>query len=203
MDRTDQLPPKPDPQTGEPRPPKAPLVESMGKSSYERSHEKDTTRKPKPPDGRGPTLEWYQPRRMSVLISAIVVALFIVALAALKNWTLNGLLAWYVWPWPVAFVVFMYFKFRRRAIAAGADWYFDGKDRVDTYDLKQVKVKTGPGRLDLVMRDRSGRLVVTPCSLIETNRRLWDLVYNGIVNSAKSDHVETNQAARQYLHLPL
>jgi hypothetical protein len=201
MKRTDQLPPKPDPQTGQPRPPAAPLVESMGKEP-ERSRETNTKRKPKPPEGRGPVLEWYQPRSGPILISAVVVALGIVALAALQNWTMQGLLAWYVWPWPIAFVVIIYFKFRRRVIAAGADWYFDGKHWVDTYDLKQVKVNTGPGRLDLVLRDRSGRVTVTTCLVIEANRQLWDLVYNGVVNSAQDHHVETNDVARQYLHLP-
>lgn len=70
-------------------------------------------------------------------------------------------------------------------------------------DERESLPLAGPGRLDLEMDDRSGRGVTTTCLLIEKNRKLWDLVYNGIVHSAKYHHVETNKTARQYLGLPL
>lgn len=203
MKRTDDLPPKPDVQTGEPRPPEAPLVESMGRSKYEQDQEPSAKRKPDPPDGRGPVLEWYQDNQRAGIKYFFVGFFFIVIGLTLKEWSFHWVVHWQTWPWPIALGLIFYFWSRREVVAAGADWYKKGKYWVDTYDLKSVKVKTGPGRLDLEMDDRSGRGIATTCLVIEKNRKLWDLVYNGIIHSAKDHPLETNKAARQYLDLPL
>ena len=203
MKRSDELPPKPDVRTGEPRPPEAPLVESMGRSRYEQDHETSTRRKLNPPEGRGPVLEWYQDNQRSGVKYFFVGFFFIVIGLTLKEWGFQWVQYWQAWPWPVALGLVFYFWSRREIVAAGADWYKKGKYWVDIYDLKSVKIKTGPGRLDLEMDDRSGRGVATTCLVIEKNRKLWDLVYNGIVHSVKDHPVETNKASRQYLDLPL
>lgn len=203
MKRTDELPPKPDVQTGEPRPPSAPLVESTGPSTYEQDREIDTKSKPSPPDGRGPVLEWFRENRRSGVMSFLVGFFFLVAAGTIKEWSFSWMSVWWLWLFPVGLGGILYFAFRRKVIAAGADWYKSGSHWVDIYELKSVKVKVAPGRLDLVLHDRSGRSIVTTCLAIEKNRKLWDLVYNGIVHSVKDHPVETNKASRQYLDLPL
>ena len=203
MKRTDELPPKPDAQTGEPRPPAAPLVESTGKNTYEADRETSTERKPDPPSGRGPVLEWFQENRRSGLKYFFIGFFFIVIAGSIRDLSFSWMGVWWLWLFPVGLGLVLYFVFRREAIAVGADWYKKGRRWVDTYDLKSVQIKTGPGRLDLNMTDRSGRSVATTCLVIEKNRKLWDLVYNGIVHSVKDHPVETNKASRQYLDLPL
>lgn len=203
MERSDELPPKPDELTGEPRPPEAPLVESMGRTTHEQDHESSGKGKPDPPEGRGPVLEWHRDNQRAGIKYFFVGFLFIVIVGTIREWSFWWMSVWWIWLFPVALGLIFYFYSRRDVVAAGVDWYKKGKHWVDTYDLKSVKIKAGPGRLDLEMDDRSGRGVTTTCLLIEKNRKLWDLVYNGIVHSAKHHHVETNKTARHYLNLPL
>lgn len=204
MKRADDLPPRPDLQTGEPRPPAAPLVESVGESTYLTDQEDSTKTKPKPPADRGPVIEWFQENQRSAIRAFFVGFFFIVIALTLKQWSFWWMTLWWAWLCgPVLLGVILYVWTRRAAIAAGVDWYKNGKHWVDTYDLKSVKVEAGPGKFNLALRDRSSRAVVTPCLTIEKNRKLWDLVYNGIVHSVKDHPVETNKASRQYLDLPL
>ncbi len=66
-----ELPPKPDPNTGEPRPPRAPVP-----ARHEATRTNRTRRKPEPPDGRGPTpvLAHYREQARYPLLHALKAA---------------------------------------------------------------------------------------------------------------------------------
>lgn len=203
MKRTDDLPPKPDSQTGEPRPPIAPLVAGAGRDAHEVTRGVYSKRRPTPPKGRGPALEWFQGTRWFGISAFLLGFIYIVIAGTIQEWSFWWMSVWWIWLAPVGLGINHYFRFRRQTKAAGADWYADGRHWVDAYDLKSVRVKDESGRLDLDLTDRSGRSVSTTCMAIEKNRKLWDLVYNGIIHSAKEHPLETNEDARQYLDLPL
>ncbi len=57
--RENDLPPKPDPQTGEPRPPHAPLEPDWKRP--EDKHENGESKVPQSPEREGPILEWFYP----------------------------------------------------------------------------------------------------------------------------------------------
>lgn len=93
-------------------------------------------------------------------------------------------------------------QFRGTECSAGAVWLRGRKGWVRTYEL--VKVKSYPSfsggwtRLE----DRDGRILGLDHATLQQDRRLWDLVYNGILHSVIAGGAETNGAAHLNLHLP-
>lgn len=184
------LPPKPDPQTGEPRPPAAPTNEEGG-----RGKEAQPYNARKVPTGPGPALEWsYSTRRhqwySALLVAALVVLVFIFSsgFAFVTSWVqwlfiaLAGLLGW-VMP-------------RGDKMAAGADWVNAGRGAVKTYDLTSIKTAGKVGSHQLILRDREGNEVERDLINFQTNSALWDLVFNGIRHSIANGAEITPEADR-------
>lgn len=200
-----QLPPKPDPQTGQPRPPSAPLEPGNTKPATRR--EKARAKVAAPPAGEGPVLEWFYPDRTSRVIAGLVVSLLGLMTYVIKDWV-NGLSGfswvdtWWLWlllaPWPFVFLLF-----GNEPISAGADWLAGRRIFVKTYDLVKVEVGIVSGGVahELQLTDEYGKSANYRISELQQNHALWDLVYNGLIHSVHLNGAETNQRARDYLLL--
>lgn len=199
-----QLPPKPDPQTGEPRPPRAPLEPGNAKPGGRREEARHKVKAP--PAGEGPMLEWDYPDRTSRVIAGLVVSVLGLLVYVVKDW-INGLSGlswvdtWWLWllltPWPFVFLLL-----GNQPISAGADWLAGRKIFVKTYDLVKVKVGvTGSAAHQLQITDKYGNGAEFQITILQQNHKLWDLVYNGLVHSVHINGAETNQRARDYLLL--
>lgn len=192
------LPPVPDRETGEPRPPAAPGG-SRGTNALSSGPVPDAH--PRVPDHLGPMLEWSLPnRRFRLQMSFAAVALGVVYSTVVDGfaWLSN----WQLWAFLVAFGVFAYWRFGGQEWrAAGAVWFQAGKSWANTYELVEVKV-SGGNRPTLELRDSSGRQAVTALEDIRASPRVWDLVYNGILHSAASGDCYVSASARKALKLP-
>lgn len=200
MASTTTLPPVPDPVTGQPRPPHAP-VRSTWPSGVP---DVDPARRPNPPPGEGPVLEHFRESRREGLRGAA----FMFGVAALiSTWKFGGfgwVSVWYAWAFVIApFVLHVLYTSWTDVFSAGALWLQYKSRWVRTYELTEIKLKgRGWGWVYLQVEDRHLQRLWVPMNLLVQNRELWDLVYNGILHSAHTNRVRTNRGARTLLRLP-
>lgn len=199
---TPELPPKPDPQTGEPRPPRAPL--ERGWRAPASKHKRGRSKVAEPPEGEGPILEWFYPTRGSNIMIGLLMSLVIVVFLCIRDFGFSWMATWWLWlfviPWPFFFMLSQ----RSIRISAGADWLIYNKSGlIKTYELTKVNVKIGGAAHYLDIEDRHGNGISTHVLYFQFNRELWDLVYNGILHSVHEQGAETNQLAKGYLQLDL
>ena|GEM_PF-789611 len=200
-----KLPPKPDPQTGEPRPPSAPLEPGNRKPDDRR--EQSWKKVPAPPAGEGPILEWFYPQRSSRMISGLLLSLLVLLTVMIKDWTQgNSGFSWVGiwWMWLIILAgPFVLLVLEKGSVSAGADWLANRKGVVKTYELVKVKVSVGSGGAahELQIKDKYGNAASDQITHLQQNHQLWDLVYNGLIHSVHVNGAETNQRARDYLLL--
>lgn len=188
-DITDQLPPRPDAQTGEPRPPAAPTQHAEG------YNERKPSRVPRPPKGQSPVLEYYRASRLSVWLTAPVPVVVIVVALVLHS-GIHALGYWQIWLLLAGYFAFLIYASRSEVVTAGADWVRFRRHWVRTYELTSIRlVARGANGHDLVLEDRDGRAVGAKPYLFQANRRLWDLVHLGMRHSA-ANGAEVNRPAR-------
>ena len=200
-----RLPPKPDPETGQPFPPHAPAYTSIDKGDPALDRDRDTglSAKLRPPAGQGPTLVWYQAsRRKAVTAVAGVYALITLGLFVVRGFATDWMHFWWGWVAIGAISALAYPIVMKESSAAGAEWIMANKAWVRTYELTSVKAYTYSNSLNLHLVDRDGRTLKTNISRLQDDRRIWDLAYNGILHSIVDNRAETNQLARGTLKLP-
>lgn len=199
-----ELAPKPDRQTGEPRPPEAPTVTT---GTY-KPQPWNPRKVPQPPEGEGPPIEWCYGDARSTMwtvgILGILVAGFLVvyiSLSAPGPYPLTGSsLIWLVLL-VGALVIGIAFLSNRDKVSAGAEWLMDGKQFVRTYELTSVTWEKDTDHGELHLEDAHGSRTDIHIRSVEVNRRLWDLAYNGIRHSvANGANVDGNAARRLRLH---
>lgn len=195
---SEELPPRPDPMTGEPFPPRglAYLNRSeMGSSELDPNRETRLSRRPRPPEGRGPVLVWYSESPRGRVVGFIFVLGLMVALLPLMSLLSGGgpLEAfgyWQMWVLCLATAILTSRPLTRTARAAGADWFmvestrFGRKKRtwVDLYSLVSVDAMFAGGGFHLTLEDQSSGVGSTFPD-VQADRRMWDLIYNGILHS--------------------
>lgn len=200
-----QLPPKPAPQTGQPRPPSAPL--ELGYTKPANRREKARGKVTTSPAGEGPMLEWFYPDRTSRVIAGSVVTILGSLTYVTKDWIngesgLSWVDTWWLWlivaPWPFVFLIL-----GNSPVSAGADWLAGRNLFVKTYELIKVKVgvTSGGAAHELQVVDKYGQTARYRLGELQQNDALWDLVYNGLIHSVHVNGAETNQRARDYLLL--
>lgn len=199
---TTGLPPKPDPQTGEPRPPRAPL--EPGWKMPGDKHKNGLSKVPQPPEGEGPLLEWFYPTRGTGLIMGTIMSVIMIGFFTLKDFGFSWMTTWWLWlfvlPWPLLILLLT----RNNRLSAGADWLgYDKHGLIKTYELTKVEVTVGGFARYLVLEDRNGNAMRAQFGDLQQNRELWDLVYNGILHSVHAHGAQTNKMARDYLRLNL
>lgn len=198
---TGKLPPKPDPATGLPRPPAAPLDNSWG-----RGHRGPTDRTkapPNPPPGRGPALEWTSRTWRDFFGGLALVLVIAFGFLALRNGSVDWITDWKFLLVIVIISVLgvLVAVWISGGQAAGNDWVRDGKKWVKTYELAEVKLGEPRAKDTLILEDADGRKFSIGLMMIQSNPSLWDLVYNGMLHSVYYNGATINERAREKLRL--
>jgi hypothetical protein len=213
-----ELPPKPDPETGQPFPPEAPTYTGPSlRPGQERAPMAGTPpRGAKAPDEMGRPLVWrvYGAKEgLRGLLFTLIIAAILIALPSLMRG--QGFEAWTYWQmWVIAFVGawLMADPMERRTVSAGADWiqwnrrpkwYQSRRDRTNYlkfYRLAEIEGYAAGAVLYLRMRDEDGRGIDRIRAELQSDRRIWDLVYNGILHSV-ANGAEINRSAIEMLRL--
>ncbi|HEX5402336.1 MAG TPA: hypothetical protein VFX16_08550 [Pseudonocardiaceae bacterium] len=199
------LPPVPDPETGEPRPPRAPGRASAKPARFDRSRVSDPELAPVPPAGQGPVLAWYRTtRRYAVQVGAGGALAVAVLLWLRAGFHVFWITYWWVWlSIAVIGVLVGYTQLRGHdQCAAGVEWLSGRRSWVRTYELVKVKSLLAIGTPLISMEDSGGRRLSVPLTALQSDRLLWDLVYNGILHSVIAGNAETNGAVHVHLRLP-
>lgn len=194
---TDVLPPKPDPQSGDPRPPHAP---GSKPDTYEYTPHRPG-KDPHPPAGEGPILEChYGTNKDDLVVVGIIAVILVVGITLITG------LAWVQYWWNYAIfagiVGGLYWSSHRDYLAAGAEWLQSRRNWVRTYELTKVKYLSTPGGFHVRLTDAHDRTVACSIHELHGNPALWDLVYNGICHSTATRDVQTNWILRRHLPLP-
>lgn len=213
-----ELPPKPNPQTGEPFPPEAPYY--AGPDLPEGQERKPMTgappRQANPPEGLGPALAWrrYGAKEgvrgylwaLAILIVGITIVVF------LQYHEFDWFLSWQIWLIITIGAYLMADPLARQTISAGADWvqwkrrpkwYQRRRDRgtfLRIYRLTKIEGYGAGAVLYVRIVDEDGRGIDRTRTELHPDRRIWDLMYNGIQHSI-ANGCEINSLAIQMLHL--
>lgn len=198
-DPTRGLPPRPDRETGLPRPPHAPsFIGNRRPAQRDPDRETRLSAKPAPPDGQGPVLAWYKSSRRGALSAGLIgVVLIVGALFLIKGLNVKVLETWWVWLVAVLAGVGMFFSTKKSWCAAGADWFSFQKSWVRVYELVEIKTRFFSNTIYVYLVDVAGRKTEAPINIIQADRLIWDLLYNGIRHSIASG-AELTGTARNY-----
>jgi hypothetical protein len=188
--------PKPDRMSGEPRPPQAPVESSW--MPYDKA--KDLGPENPPPDN-GPALEWFADAKSTMWGSAVFALVILLAFLTLRWGGLGWMQVW--WLWLIVLAGASLFLFMRKSLrmTAGADWLLMHGVCLNTYRLRKIRVTTGVGTYHLVLIDTEGETIDTQVHYLQKNRKLWDLVYNGILHSIVYNGADVNRRAVEHLQL--
>jgi len=199
----DDLPPRPNPSTGLPRPPRAPGFIGLDIPAEDSViREQDQALAPDPPPGQTPVLVWYRDSRRGSVIGTLAFGLALAGIVTLTRGT-RWMTYWQVWA-SIAICLLVVYSFARAScFSAGADWVARGKKWVRVYELKKVTCHSYPYYgAGLCMRDSGGRKLRYRFVDLSSDRLLWDLAYNGILHSVIAGGAETNWMLRKTLALP-
>lgn len=160
----------------------------------------------------GPVLVWHrQSRRGNVIQFLIAVGIMAGGFAVISLLNGDGLAmiaTWWIWLIILATAYLASKPLKAEVLSAGADWYQiqlrnPGRRTksgvVKLYELRRIEGSAGTADYFLKIYDGD---TASELSLTEwqCDRRLWDLVYNGILHSiAKGAHA--NEFAIELLHL--
>lgn len=206
------LPPRPDTETGEPFPPPGRGWRGYSGSDqapeFDRDRETRLSHKPEPPPGRGKVLVWHKESKRGKLV------LFVGSLALLAGGLsvirlLNGnspfdwLPIWQIWPFLVLVALLITGPVTYTVLSAGADWFQLQAVRfavtrkrgfIKLYELREIEVTTGGVSLYMRLADDTHGIDLA-LNEWQYDRRMWDLVYNGIVHSAAKGATVNRNAA--------
>lgn len=198
-----ELPPPPNPDTGQPAPPAAPPYRGVGKSA----DVDDGPGEPMlaPPKGHGPVLAWHNPTWWKDGFRPALTYIFIILVVflTLKDRGIGWMTTYRWWLFLVGVSLLSVPYFRGQPFAAGAAWFRNGKKWVNTYELISVRVASYYGFYSLKLEDADGHRISIHTGTIQHNRRLWDLVYNGIVHSTHNGRLALDRLTRVSLELPV
>ncbi|MGX6510245.1 hypothetical protein [Rhodococcus sp. SJ-2] len=200
MVNTPDLPPIPDPVTGEPRPPRAPRI--LGGQPNTPSDQLPHSIPAPPPIEFGAALEVAQPRfgdRFGASIAIpVLFALYGTVIWGGFGWVQH----WFNWALIVSFSLLVR-RGNDRWTAAGATWLQKHTRSVDTYQLTKVHLRVSRADRQLFLRDAHGRKIDhMRIAQIQANPALWDLVYNGILHSVASGNCDIDSDTRKHLRIP-
>ncbi|MGH3440270.1 MAG: WXG100 family type VII secretion target [Sciscionella sp.] len=205
---TAALPPMPDPETGEPRPPRALTDAFAGKPKRHSDDGRVSPETVTAPAGKGRTLEVYRVSLKDALVTGSILFGIGFVLYCVWSWFDTGnpvgwMTTWWLWLIILSFLLLPLPQYRGSTLSAGADWVMrDGKDWVETYKLTKVKLGKYAGGYTLDLADWTGRRFTVNLYTIQSSPWVWDLVYNGILHSVTEGEVKTNKLAVQKLQLP-
>ena len=195
-----ELPPRPDPDTGEPRPPQAPVPR------HEATSTNRTRRKPEPPDGRGPTpvmAHYREQARYPVLGALKATTSFAILLLILNGFVSSTGIVRLVCPLTgIYFVGFLLFR-QRELVSCGMEWVQHNHHWIrGTYELDRVDYAYGRhgGRSQLVL-DKHVHRVSLPVDILGSNQELWNYIHLALRHSAVNGAEITTAAREQFPEL--
>lgn len=193
------LPPRPEPETGRPVPPHAPGYPVSDQEAYRL----DTTGAPAAPAGQGSTLAWVNRNRKDRLRVSAMGLVFMAGVFSIVN-GVHWLEHWRYWPLWVILVgtSALLYVAQRGACAAGAEWLSYRNEWVKLYELDKITCNSNVGNVDLTMKDSDGRKLSVKLADLQRDRLLWDLVYNGVLHSVIARRAETNGQLHHLIHVP-
>lgn len=200
-----ELPPKPAPETGEPRPPHAPFHQDFAKKSEEqlrRERVTDPAKAPAPPEGHGPLLAWYRASWKEALKTAAWVVPFFPVALSLYRFSLDWIGFWQAWIFLPLIMLGVYSTQRTVVVAAGAEWLKHGKSWVRLYELTDIEVKHRGNDMHLDLTDDAGRTIMSKLIDLQKDQHLWDLIYNGILHSVIAGGATTTGMVHSALEVP-
>ncbi|WP_305093352.1 hypothetical protein [Prescottella sp. R16] len=159
--------------------------------------------RPPGPEHLGPVLEWSLPtRKLRWQAGLLLIAVTVVFLTVANGF--SWMTYWDVWLFVLAGGLFMYWRLGGEWFAAGARWVQVNSSWVDTYELVEIKFSADGVNRVLRLKDSSGRQIYSfRLRNVQSNPRMWDLVYNGILHSVASGECRVTPRARQILKLPV
>lgn len=200
-----ELPPKPDPISGEPRPPRAPGFHKADKPPKDEDRDRDQTirRMPTPPEGEGRMLEWYRHSQRSATLGGLIAfVIAVVGLTLMQGFSFAWMQFWFVWALLALIALGIYAIFRAVECAVGAEWLKVGKSWVRLYELTEIKARHRSNAIHLDFVDSTGRKVMVKSDDIQEDRDMWDLVYNGVLHSVIAGGAETNSLVHSAFQVP-
>lgn len=205
------LPPRPDPETGEPFPPHGRAFGGRAvKPEIDRDRETRLSHKPTPPEGMGPVFVWYKESKYrKITIYSCTFAILVVGTTVISfldgDSGFDWLPYWQIWALIALGSLLPTAPLSYSVYSAGADWFkYDvvrfGLARrnrfVRLYELKQIACTWATSGWHLQLMDGK-RGVDLPLMDYQHDRRMWDLIYNGILHSvaagAKLDEITIKQ----------
>src|SRR5579884_1336655 len=185
-----ELPPRPDPGTGLPRPPHAPAY--VGDDTpADRDPYRARGRPPSPPPGQGPVLAWYRASRRGALTAAAF-AFALIAFVIILGTGTDAITFWPIWAISLIGSLGVYSSVRVGECSVGASWLASRKRWVDLYDLVKVTCHSNRGDSEIRFVDSAGRRLELSLSDLHGDRTIWDYTYNGILHSVISGGAQTN-----------
>ncbi|MBE9375129.1 hypothetical protein IQ251_11820 [Saccharopolyspora sp. HNM0983] len=199
---TARVPPVPDPQTGEPWPPRAPLL-----GGAQPKPAGDVDRIPEhlasPPEDQGPvlaryvhTFRWEKGAALYGLLvgGALTLGDLLFGGEGSVGWFLGLLLAgWSVWE---------QYRHRGSSATAGAEWLRNQHGWVRVNELVRIGMSVWRAPGELLLEDRDGRSLRISAREVVASQQLWDLVYNGMRRSIVLGAAEIDRGVWQFLQLP-
>lgn len=159
---------------------------------------------PAPPAGQGSALAWFESSRRSAITGAVgVLVIMIIGVILVQGFSVVWMGYWQ--PWLILFVVavLFYISRRRTAVSAGAEWLQrQGGKWVRTHELSKVTAHPGIGSIRLRLVDHGGREIRISNHDLQENRRVWDLVHAGIVQSVTAGGARTNGLLHRAFDVP-
>lgn len=159
---------------------------------------------PAPPAGQGSVLAWFESSPRSAISGAIGIFVIMVAgVVALQGFSVAWMRYWQPWAVLVVITVLFYITRRRTAVSAGEEWLQRrGGTWVRTHELSSVTAYPGIGSIRLYLVDQGGRKIRVSNHDLQENRRVWDLVYAGIVQSVTAGGARTNGLLHRAFDIP-
>ncbi|GAB3283513.1 hypothetical protein [Parasphingorhabdus pacifica] len=201
----EQLPPRPDPWAGEPRPPRAPGFIKWDKPPKDQDSERDRSerRKPQSPEGCGPVLEWYRhSQRYAISMGVVGTVLIGFGIGVRQGLDYSWLGSGWMWLFLAVAGLGFYGIFRKVGAAAGADWLKVGRMWVLLYELTEIKARHRGASMHLDLKDSGNRSLQVRLDELQEDRDLWDLVYNGLLHSVLINGATTNHTVHSRLKVP-
>lgn len=201
--RVAELPARPDPWTGQPRPPHAPGFAGSDRPD-KRDRITDPAKAPAAPEGQGPVLAWYKSSRRGAFKVSAVALLVLCPLGVTidQGFSVAWMRVWQAWLVLVVGCVLIYFARRSVQCSAGADWLRRKNGWVKLYELIKVTAHRGSNTLYLHLKDHDGRELQIKVDDLQENRLMWDLVYNGLLHSVIDRGAQTNGRLHAALAVP-
>lgn len=191
-----ELPPKPDPETGQPHPPRAPS-DRTGHPKFQPWH----PRKVRQPPGEGRPLAWTYGEWWHQCFVFVGTAFVIALLGTVRSGGLHWVYDWVFWAIIGILSFLLSLLVYSAAKSAGADWLMVRTRYVKTYELVSITSRQYASTVRLLFDDVHGNHVLIPMKELATPPELWDLVYNGLRHSvANGAYIDALALRRLRLH---